>query len=311
MKKITIVIPVFCEEQSLPFFWNNLLSVVNDLISFEFTFIFVNDGSEDSTFEILLNFSRMDSRVKIIDFSRNFGKEVALVAGAVNAKDFDALITIDCDMQHPPVLILEMLQRWESGAEIVVALRTENLGHSTFRKYASNKFNFIMNKISHTEFKKGSTDFRLYDKKIINEFVKFRERIRTFRSLIDWMGFTKDYIYFSAPDRLYGISNYSKIKLLKLALDGFTTFTLLPLKIIGLLGLIIMSTSLCLLTFMLYGYFFSDVPMYTPLAIFVVINTFLVGLILIVLGLLALYIGNIQTEVLGRPLYIIRKIINE
>jgi dolichol-phosphate mannosyltransferase len=311
MKKITIVIPVFCEVESLPFFWNNLLSVVNDLISFEFTFIFVNDGSEDSTFEILLNFSRMDSRVKIIDFSRNFGKEVALVAGAVNARDFDALITIDCDMQHPPVLILEMLYRWESGAEIVVALRTENIGHSTFRKYASNKFNFVMNKISQTEFKKGSTDFRLYDKKIINEFVKFKERIRTFRSLIDWMGFTKDYIYFSAPDRSYGISTYSKIKLLKLALDSFTTFTLLPLKIIGLVGLIIMSTSLCFLTFMLYGYFFSDVPMYTPLAIFVVINTFLVGLILIVLGLLALYIGNIQTEVLGRPLYIIRKIINE
>ena len=311
MKKIVIVIPVYCEEESLPFFWNNLLSVVSNLRIFEFTFIFVNDGSEDSTFKILLNFSRMDSRVKIIDFSRNFGKEVALVAGAVTAKDFDALITIDSDMQHPPELMVKMLQRWESGAEIVVALRTENHGHSTFRKYASNKFNFIMNKISQTEFKKGSTDFRLYDKKIINEFVKFKEQIRTFRSLIDWMGFTKDYIYFSAPDRSYGNSTYSTIKLLKLALDGFTTFTLLPLKIIGLVGLIIMSTSFFLLTFMFYSYFFSGIPLYTPLAIFVVINTFLVGLVLIVLGLLALYIGNIQTEVLGRPLYIIRKIINE
>jgi dolichol-phosphate mannosyltransferase len=249
----------------------------------------------------------MDNRVLIIDFTRNFGKEAALAAGVLASADSDAVITIDADLQHPPALISVMLEKWEAGAEVVIAIREENLGHTWFRRRASKLFSLIMSKISQTDFIRGSTDFRLYDQQVVKQFSMFKERIRIFRALIDWMGFRKDYIYFCAPERVHGNSVYSKSKLFKLALDGITTFSLWPLKIVGIIGILITLISFCLLIVMVFNYFISSVIIYTPLAIFVVANTFLIGLVLTLIGLVALYVGNIQTEVLARPLYIARK----
>lgn len=306
MKTIAIVVPVYSEAKSLPLFWQKILSVTQLINGYSWNFIFVNDGSKDDSFKVLSHIAKLDLRVKIIDFTRNFGKEAALAAGVLAADDADAAITIDSDLQHPPELIVDMIKKWETGSEVVIAIRQENGGHSYFRRQASKIFSLIMRKISQTEFVRGSTDFRLYDQKVIKQFSKFRERIRIFRALIDWMGYFKSYVYFNASERVYGESTYSKLQLIKLALDSITTFSLWPLKIIGIIGIVITSISFILLIIMVYNYLIANQVIYTPLAIFVVANTFLIGLVLMLIGLVAIYIGNIQTEVLGRPLFIIR-----
>lgn len=306
-KHVSIVTPVYSEADSLPLYWEELLTATNQLTNYNWIFIFVNDGSIDNSFYVLNKLCNQDERVEVIDFTRNFGKEAALAAGVLASSNSDAVITIDADLQHPPNLISIMLEKWESGAEVVIAIRDENLGHSWFRRQASKLFSLIMSKISQTDFVRGSTDFRLYDSQVVKQFSMFRERIRIFRALIDWMGFKKDYIYFCAPERVRGKSVYSKSKLIKLALDGITTFSLWPLKIVGIIGIFITLISFCLLIVMVFNYFISNVIVYTPLAIFVVANTFLIGLVLTLIGLVAIYIGNIQTEVLARPLYIVRR----
>lgn len=306
-KYVSIVTPVYSEADSLPLYWEQLLAVAQRLLCYDWRFIFVNDGSADNSIDVLNNLSSQDNRVYIIDFTRNFGKEAALAAGVLASADSDAVITIDADLQHPPALISAMLEKWEAGAEVVIAIREENLGHTWFRRQSSKLFSLIMSKISQTDFMRGSTDFRLYDQQVVKQFSMFKERIRIFRALIDWMGFKKDYIYFCAPERVHGNSVYSKSKLFKLALDGITTFSLWPLKIVGIIGIVITLISFCLLIVMVFNYFISSVIIYTPLAIFVVANTFLIGLVLTLIGLVALYVGNIQTEVLARPLYIARR----
>ena len=306
-RSISIVTPVYSEADSLPLYWEQLLAVVEKLPDYDWFFIFVNDGSVDNSIDVLNKLSRQDKRIDIIDFTRNFGKEAALAAGVLASTGSDAVITIDADLQHPPALISEMIEKWVVGAEVVIAIREENLGNSWIRSQASNLFSFVMNKISQTDFIRGSTDFRLYDHQVVKQFSMFKERIRIFRALIDWMGFKKDYIYFCAPERIHGNSVYSKSKLFKLALDGVTTFSLWPLKFVGIIGIFITLVSFCLLIMMVFNYFISSVIVYTPLAIFVVANTFLIGLVLTLIGLVALYIGNIQTEVLARPLFIARK----
>lgn len=305
MKTIAIVVPVYSEAESLPIFWQKLHSVTESISCYSWSFIFINDGSKDDSFNILRNLSALDFRVSIVNFTRNFGKEAALAAGVLEAQKSNAVITIDADLQHPPELIIDLIKQWEAGSQVVVAIRQENYCQSYFRRKFSKLFSFIMSRISQTEFISGSTDFRLYDYKVVKQFSKFNERVRIFRALIDWMGYTKSYIYFDAPERFYGKSAYSKTKLFKLALDSITTFSLWPLKIIGLLGLFITTVSFGLLLAMVANYLLAEQVIYTPLAIFVVANTFLIGLVLMLIGLVAIYIGNIQTEVLGRPSYII------
>jgi dolichol-phosphate mannosyltransferase len=306
-KKISVVIPVYNEAGNILNLHSRLENVVASLPKFKWEYIFVNDGSPDHSYEILSNLAQADSKVKVLDFSRNFGKEIALTAGTHEAKDSDAVICIDADLQHPPELIPTLVQKWEEGAEVVVTIRTEIEKQPLFRQMGSYLYYWLMRKMSGIDLKAKTTDYRLYDKKVVQVFIKVTERERMFRGIMDWMGFRRSYVEFKADARAEGQAAYSYAKLWRLAVNSLTAFSLWPLRLAGYLGVLISAISGALFIWMLVNYLVLKVWIYTPLAMVVVINTFLIGIVLMALGLVALYVGIIHTEVVNRPLYIIRE----
>jgi len=307
MKMLSLVIPVYNEEKNVPLITEKIGEVFQGL-SYEYEIIFVNDGSSDKSLEIITALAKENFHVRAIDFSRNFGKEVATSAGCHYAKG-DAVITLDADLQHPPEIILEFLELWEKGAEVVYTVRKTNKGAGFFKKCSSGIFYWIFNKVSDMKTESGTTDFRLMDKKVIDAFRKLPERDRMFRGLIDWMGFRRERVEFVAGERKNGEARYSYAHLFRLALNSFTSFSLFPLRIAGYLGVLITLVSGLLLVFMLISRIFSP-SMFTPVAVLAVSNTFLIGIVLVSLGLIALYIARIHAEVSGRPLYIVREEVN-
>lgn len=308
MKTISIVIPVFNEEKNIPLVLDSLRKVFSGLTAYSYAVVFVNDGSADGSLDVLKKIATKDTRIQVIDFSRNFGKEVATSAGCHHASG-DAVITMDADLQHPPDLIPELLKKWEEGAEVVYTVRKANRGVGWFKKLSSCLFYWIFNKISDIKAESGTTDFRLMDRKVIAAFKSLPERERMFRGLIDWMGFRRERVEFVAGERTHGSARYSYISLFRLALNSFTSFSLFPLRIAGYLGVLITFVSGTLLIFMLISRFFSP-TMFTPVAVLAVSNTFLIGIVLVSLGFIALYIARIHAEVSGRPLYIVREEVN-
>lgn len=308
MKLISIVIPVYCEEQNIENLYNRLEDVTGRIPDYRWEYIFVNDGSTDNSFPVLQKLAALDEKVKALNFSRNFGKEIALSAG-VTAASGDAVVTIDADLQHPPELIPEMIKKWEDGIDIVIAAR-ENIKHSLYRKLGSKLFYWIMNKISKIKMISHTTDFRLIDRKVVNAFKTMPERSRIYRGLIDWLGFKTEYVEFNASARENGQSVYSYKKLLELAINGITSFSAYPLKVAGIIGLLITFFSSLLLMIMFPVRFIYDPFFFSSLSFVVVINTLLTGIILICLGLIALYIENIHKEVINRPLYVIQDRLN-
>lgn len=311
MDKISIVIPVFFEQQNLHLLFKSLERVTGGIDDTDWDFVFVNDGSEDGSMDVLLELAQSDNRIKIIDLSRNFGKEIALTAGVheINGMS-DAVICMDADMQHPPELIPKLIEEWRKGAEIVATVRTSIEKQPLLRRMGSHLYYWLMNKISGVKMVSQTTDFRLYDRKVIAAFCLATERERMFRGIMDWLGFRKTYIEFAANARNDGQVGYSYKKLWSLAINSITSFSLWPLRLTGYLGVVITSISTLLSLWMVGSNIFSKDVIYTPLAIVVVANTFLIGVVLMAIGLVALYIGNIHTEVINRPLYIIRDRIN-
>lgn len=306
-KKISIVIPVYNEAENILKLHSCLVGVTLSLHQYRWEYIYINDGSHDSSYEVLKKLSHDDKKVIFIDFSRNFGKEIALTAGAHEAENSDALICIDADLQHPPNLIPTLIQKWEEGAEIVITIRDETEKQPILRQLGSYIFYWLMKKMSGVDLKAKTTDFRLYDKKVIREFKRVTERERMFRAIMDWMGFKRVYVNFKADARFKGKPGYSYFKLWRLAVNSLTAFSLWPLRLAGYLGILISSVSSALFLWMSVNYLVLKIWIYTPLAMVVVINTFLIGVVLIALGLVALYVGIIHTEVVNRPLYIIRE----
>jgi len=306
---IAIVVPVFREAGSLPRLYERLETVIRPLPQYGWEYIFVNDGSPDDSMQVLRGLARQDKRIKVIDFSRNFGKEIALTAG-VQATYADAVITMDADLQHPPELIPQLVSEWEKGAEVVATIRNSIQRQPLLRRIGSHVYYWVMARISGLEMASQTTDFRLLDQKVVEAFRDVTERERMFRGVIDWMGFRKVYVEFDAPAREEGSAGYSYGKLWHLALNSITAFSLLPLRLTGYLGLAITASSGLLLVWMLIANYVLGLRMFTPLAIVMVSNTFLIGIVLMAIGLVALYIGTIHTEVTNRPLYVIREKIN-
>lgn len=305
--KISIIVPIYNESRNIINLHSRLESVLHALPQFEWEYIFVNDGSVDNSFEVLKSLAYANKNIKVLDFSRNFGKEIALTAGANEAEHSDAIICIDADLQHPPELIPTLVAKWQEGAEIVVTIRTEIEKQPLFRMIGSYLYYYLMRKMSGIDLKAKTTDFRLYDKKVVQAFMRITERERMFRGIMDWMGFRRSYVEFKADARVEGQAGYSYSKLWRLAVNSLTSFSLWPLRLAGYLGIIISAISGGLFIWMFANYLVLKIWIYTPLAIVVVINTFLIGIVLVALGLVALYVGIIHTEVINRPLYIIRE----
>jgi dolichol-phosphate mannosyltransferase len=307
--RISIVIPIYREEKNIMRLFQRLESVTKPLNDLQWEYIFVNDGSPDGSYTVLKHLASQDKRVKVIDFSRNFGKEIALTAG-VHATDTDAVICMDADLQHPPELIPKLVETWRKGAEIVATIRVSIDKQPLLRRLGSWLYYWLMGKISNLDMASKTTDFRLFDKKVVDAFRPVTERERMFRGIIDWMGFKKEYVEFHADAREEGAAGYSYAKLWRLAINSITSFSLFPLKITTYLGLTITILSSLLLVFMIAAKFYFFPHLFTSLAFVVVSNVLLNGIVLMSIGLVALYIGTIHTEVINRPLYIIRERIN-
>ena len=304
-RTLAVVVPVYNESQGLDALHQRLSAVLNSL-PFDWQIIMVDDGSRDTSWAKIREISERDARVKGLMLSRNFGKEMALTAGVELCPDVDAVICIDADLQHPPELIPTLISKWEEGYEMVATVRESVADYSALKKFGSKAFYWVMTRYSDLDIPPSSTDFRLLDKKVVRTLLHFTERTRMFRGLIDWMGFKKIYIPFVAPARDTGQVGYSFKKLFNLAVNSFTSFSLLPLRFTGYLGLTIIGLCLACLAFMTAGNVLWGAN-YTPMAFFTVFNTFLIGIVLCGLGMVSLYIGHIHTEVVQRPLYIIRE----
>jgi len=305
-KKISIIIPFYNEKENVSLIHAELKRVFASL-PYSYEIIFVDDGSTDASGAIIETLIQKDPSVRLVEFSRNFGKEIATTAGFHQAVG-DAAIAIDCDLQHPPEIIPKFIEKWNQGAEVVVGIRKESESDLWIKRMGSKIFYAIMNVISDTPIIPHSTDFRLIDRAVLDEFNKISERNRITRGLIDWLGFRREYVFFEARERKYGEAAYNVISLVKLALTGFITQSLFPLRFAGYAGVLIMLASGALGTIMFIDRFFIDWGFhFSGPAILAVILLFLVGFILICIGLLAFYIGNIHENTRHRPLYIIRK----
>lgn len=309
-KRIAIIAPVYRESLNLTPLYERLESVTSKLHEYDWEYIFVNDGSPDSSFEVLKKMAQHDPRVKVLDLSRNFGKEIALTAGVHEAEGADAVICIDADLQHPPELIPTLINEWNKGAEIVITIRASIERQPLLRRMGSHAFYWIMSKISGLQMVSQTTDYRLYDKKVVAAFRQVTEHERMFRGIMDWMGFRKSYVEFKADARNDGKAGYSYLLLWKLAINSMTSYSLWPLRLTGYLGTFITLGSGLLMAWMLINYLLNSQLNYTPLSIVVVSNTFLIGVVLMAIGMVALYIGTIHTEVINRPLYIVRERLN-
>lgn len=308
---LSIVIPVHNEEEVLEnFLEQKFFGIFENLNkSFRTEVIFVNDGSTDRTLEILQNYANKNKSLKIVSFSRNFGKEVALAAGFRYAKG-DAVITLDADGQQPPELIPKFIEKWQNGAEVVTGVRDHYTKHGLIAKTGSKIFYWLLRKMGNKYTVPGSTDFRLIDRVVIDEYNKLTEHNRITRGLIDWLGFKQENIRYTYGERMAGKPSYDTKKLFRLALDSFVSMSTTPLLLLGYLGAFIMLGSFLLGLFCIINQYILGDPLHlywngaVQMTIFI---TFLVGIILIAQAITALYISHIHAETKGRPLYIVDK----
>lgn len=307
---ISIIIPVFNEGRNIEILIEQIDEQIEKLRdNYFFEIIFVNDGSRDETYDVIVTIARMKKHIKLIDLSRNFGNQIAVTAG-INESKGHAVITMDGDMQHPPSLIPELIAEWEKGYEIVETRRIQYRRPGFIRNMMASIYFNIMKLVSEIDISKDISDFRLMDRKVVEHFKRVTEKKRFVRGIINWMGFRKSFVDYQIKSRSNRDTSFSILELFRLATTGLISFSLFPLKLAFILGFIITIISSGLLIFMSYSYLFVSKEMFRPIAFFSVLNALMGGLILLCLGFISMYIGNIHEEVRNRPLYMIRERIN-
>lgn len=301
-KSISLVVPAFNEEEACDLFIDRVVPIMENL-GLPFEIIFVDDGSSDATFEKLKARSAADSRIRGIRFSRNFGQQLALTAGIYNASG-DAVITIDCDLQHPPEFIPTMVQHWQQGAEIAVAVRAEHKSYSWFRKVTTQTFYRIMHSVSEVPLPPNAGSFRLIDRKVVEALKMLPERARYMKGLYAWVGYRTVYLPCAFEKRTVGVTKYKFWKLWRYALDGLLSFSTLPLRIWTYVGLLVSMSAVLYGSYILIDALTQDtyVPGYASLFVGMLLMN---GLVLIGVGVMGEYVGRVFHEVKGRPLYVI------
>jgi polyisoprenyl-phosphate glycosyltransferase len=303
-KLVSVVVPVYGEARNLPLLFDELQRVVTGPYRWEF--LFVNDGSPDDTLDVLQSLAAGDPRVRIIDLSRNFGKEAALTAGLAHATG-DAVICLDADLQHPPALIPTLVGHWERGAEVVVTVREATREPSLVRRAGSTVFYWLLTRMSDVEVVNRSTDYRLLDRRVVNAFLELADRDRLVRGLVDWLGFRRVSVSFEAAPRIHGVSTYSYRQLTALFFNGIMAHSSAPLRWVGVLGILFTLAASALLLFVLVHERVDATALYTPLAKLVIVIAILMGIVLTALGIVSIYVARIYAEVVRRPLYVVRQ----
>ena len=302
-KMISIIIPMYNEEESLPFLYDRLNKLADKIENYNVEFLFVNDGSKDKSLQIVKEFKKKDDRVCYLNLSRNFGKEVAMGA-AFDYVRGDAVAIIDADLQDPPELILDMIKYYEEGYDDVYAKRRSREGDSWLKKFTSKKFYRLLQSVSRVPIQTDTGDFRLLSRRAIEALKSFPEKQRYTKGMFSLIGFKKKEIEFDRDPRVAGETKWNYLKLIDLAIEGITSFTVEPLRIATILGILCAGGSFVYMIFMLIKTLVSgiDVPGYASL---VCIILMLGGIQLVCLGVIGEYIGRIFIEVKNRPLYFI------
>ncbi|HTN43911.1 MAG TPA: glycosyltransferase family 2 protein [Nitrospiria bacterium] len=309
---LSVVVPVYNEEAVLQEFYKRLHAVLTELRGLSGTeIIFVDDGSQDGTAKILSELMQGDKSVKVLQFSRNFGHEIALTAGLDHAKG-DAVVVIDADLQDPPETIPRLLDKWRDGYEVVYGVRESRETDTWFKRTTARLFYALMQKIGNLDLPVDAGDFRLLDRKVVDVFRSLGERHRFVRGLTLWVGFRQTGVLFPRSKRFAGSTKYPFGKMLKLAWDGVTSFSFAPLRVAIYLGLIVSVVSFLFGLFVIFGRLFFNqtellgFPIHGWGSLMVAV-LFLAGVQLIVLGMMGEYLGRTYEEVKRRPLYILRE----
>lgn len=304
---LSVVIPLFNEEAALPLFHQALGAVLDgklDGLSYEV--IYCDDGSTDGSPQLLTELATKHPAVSVVRLSRNFGKEMATTAGIRQARG-QAIITIDSDGQHPVELIPELVKRWQAGNKVVIGVRTRNQKEGLVKRLGSRWFYRTLARFSSVEVVPGATDFRIIDRQVQQLFNQLTEHNRISRGLIDWLGFKRDYLEFTAHARQHGEASYSFIKLCKLAIDSLVSLSSTPLYLTAVIGAIILPLATLLGLFMAVNALLGDPAGLhaTGGAYLLVLILFLSGLLLMTQGIVGLYVSHIHSETQNRPLYIV------
>ena len=305
MKTITLLVPVYNEESVLPQLFKRLDEFTKNTPNYQFEFLFINDGSTDKSFSIIAEQSKKDSRISYINLSRNFGKEIAMIAGIDHVKS-DALVIIDADLQDPPELIQEMISYWEDGYDDVYARRNNRQGETWLKKKTSQWYYRILQKSTNIPIQVDTGDFRLLDRRCIESLQKFRESQRNTKAIFSWIGYKKKEIFYDRDPRLTGQTKWNYRKLLNLAIDGITSFTTAPLRMATIFGFIISFIAFVWIIYLLVRPLFgvSTGAGYSSL---MAVILFLGGVQLLSLGVIGEYVGRIFIETKNRPLYLIEE----
>jgi len=302
--QVTYVLPVYNEGAAITAFHGALVAATEQRPDVAFEFVYVDDGSRDDSLEQLLKLRELDSRVTVVSLARNFGHQLAVTAGidAAHAASPDAVIVMDTDLQDPPLVSLQLIERWEAGADVVYAQRRTRQD-TTFKRTTAAGFYWLLDKLAETPIPRNVGDFRLMDRRVVAEVVRYREHNRFLRGIVAQVGFRQEALLFDRDERFAGESKYPLRKMLRLAGDGVFGFSTQPLKMITHLGLLISGLSLLGIVYVLGVRFFSPGDSVPGWAFLAVALFFLGGVQLIVLGVIGSYVGRTYVEVLDRPLY--------
>ena len=305
MKKITIIIPAYNEEESLPMLYERLNKLMEEMSNYEFEILFVNDGSKDKTIDIIKNLREKDKRINYVDFSRNFGKEAGMFAGLENATG-DYVTTMDADLQDPPELIPELLKWWEQGYDDVYARRRTRKGETWLKKFTSKMYYRVLQHLTKVEIQEDTGDFRLLDRRCVNALKKLRESQRNTKSMFSWIGYKKKEVLYDRDPRVAGSTKWNYGKLIDLAIDGITSFTTSPLRL---------ATFIAIPTFIVLFIYFIYVIAKTfvvheaiqAFQAIILLILFFSGIQILLFGILGEYLGRIFNETKNRPLYLVNE----
>lgn len=305
MKKISIIIPAYNEEEALPALMERITKFADDTKDYDFEFLFVNDGSKDRTIELIKEYREKDKRVCYVDFARNFGKETAMKAG-IDYATGDAVVFLDADLQDPPEIITEMIKYWEEGYDDVYAQRKSRKGETWMKKFTSKMYYKILQDLTNVPIQKDTGDFRLLDRRCVNALKVMKESQRNSKSMFSWIGYKKKAIFYDRDPRVAGKTKWNYSKLINLAIDGITSFTTSPLRI---------STFIAIPTFLvLFVYFIYVIAksfiVHQPIQAFqatILLILFFSGIQIMLFGIVGEYLGRIFNETKNRPLYLVNE----
>ncbi len=299
---ISIVIPIYNEQEGIRELYQRLRESV-ERISSDYEMIFINDGSKDNSLSELINLSQQDNRVYYIQFSRNFGHQIAVTAGLDRCKG-QAVVIIDGDLQDPPELIVDLYNKYKEGFDVVYAARIKRKGEGLFKKITAKLFYRIMKRITSIDIPLDTGDFRLMDQKVVAYLKQMPEQNKFLRGQIAWLGFRQTQVLFNRDERKHGKSGYPLSKMLRFALDGITGFSDKPIELVSRLGFFVSLVSFIIILYALYSHYLLNQTI-TGWTSLIISSMFIGGIQLISIGIIGEYISRINKNVMNRPIYII------